>query len=378
MLGITSRLLVGIGLLVSTAPGFGSGLFPADTPKSQDSKPGMPTVPQASKTYQEALDWLKRRQFELAIQSFRKAAKQDSHCTECFSHAFTSANEIGKYKEAEEIAREWLAIAATDEDRAEIHYRLGIALQKQGINNKKEKCFAESCEEFKAALQLEPKLDLVHYAYGISLAYAHQDDAARDQFSTFLQHDASFPTVHERAQRFRDRVDLARARMTPPFSITSLDGQHVSLDSLTGKVVLIDFWATWCGPCREALPRLKAIAHKFQEQPLVIISISLDKDEKKWKEFVEKNQMTWLQYRDGSFDGAIAHSFGIDAIPATFTIDADGVLEDQHVGDADIEGKLKKLVARASEQIRRSPSQPVLQPAALDAATKEKTPGGLN
>jgi len=51
MLGITSRLLVGIGLLVSTAPGFGSGLFPADTPKSQDSKPGMPTVPQASKTY---------------------------------------------------------------------------------------------------------------------------------------------------------------------------------------------------------------------------------------------------------------------------------------------------------------------------------------
>jgi len=166
--------------------------------------------------------------------------------------------------------------------------------------------------------------------------------------------------------------------MTPPFSITSLDGQHVSLDSLTGKVVLIDFWATWCVPCREALPRLKAIAHKFQEQPLVIISISLDKDEKKWKEFVEKNQMTWLQYRDGSFDGAIAHSFGIDAIPATFTIDADGVLEDQHVGDADIEGKLKKLVARASEQIRRSPSQPVLQPAALDAATKEKTPGGLN
>jgi hypothetical protein len=63
--------------------------------------------------------------------------------------------------------------------------------------------------------------------------------------------------------------------------------------------------------------------------------------------------MTWLQYRDGGFDGAIAKQFGVHRIPATFTIDADGVLEDQHVGDADIEGKLKKLVARATEVEKR-------------------------
>jgi thiol-disulfide isomerase/thioredoxin len=378
MLGITSRLLVGIGLLVLTTPAFGSGLFAADTPKPQDSKSGMPSDPQAAKSYHEATEWLKRRQFELAVQSFRKAAKQDGHCMECFRQAFTYANEIGRYKEAGEIAREWLPMAATDEDRAEIHYRLGVALQKQGISDKKEKCFTESCDEFKTALQFEPKLDLVHYAYGISLAYAHQDDAARDQFSTFLQHDASFPAVHERAQRFFNRVDLARARMTPPFSITTLDGQHVSLDSLAGKVVLIDFWATWCGPCREALPRLKGIAHRFQEQPLVIISISLDKDENKWKEFVAKNGMTWFQYRDGSFDGTIAHAFAINAIPATFTIDADGVLEDQHVGDADIEGKLKKLVARASEQNRHPQSVPALKLSPSDGTAQEKPPAVSN
>jgi len=375
MLGITSRFLSGISLLVFTFPVFASGLIAPDAPKAQNSKPGMPTDPQAAKSYREALEWVKRRQFELAIQSFRKAAKQDTHCMECFRQAFTFANEIGKYKEAAEIARDWLPMAATDDDRAEVHYRLGIALQKQGITDKKEKCFTESCDEFQTALQLDPKLDLVHYAYGISLAYAHQDDAARDQFSTFLQHDASFPAVHERAQRFFNRVDLARARMTPPFSITTLDGQHVSLDSLAGKVVLIDFWATWCGPCREALPRLKGIAHRFQEQPLVIISISLDKDENKWKEFVAKNDMTWPQYRDGSFDGTIAHAFGITAIPATFTIDSDGVLEDQHVGDANIEGKLKKLVARAAEQNRRPQTQPALQPSTSEATAQEKSPG---
>jgi len=59
--------------------------------------------------------------------------------------------------------------------------------------------------------------------------------------------------------------------------------------------------------------------------------------------------MTWLQYRDGGFTGPIARMFGVEAIPHTFTIDTDGVLQDEHIGDAQIEGKLKKLVSRARE-----------------------------
>ena len=371
MLGITSRLLAGTFLLASALPAFSSGLAAPDAP--QPSKPG-PTDPQAAKTYQTALDWLKMRRYELAIGAFRKAARQDGHCHECLRKAYTYATEVGNYKEAEEIAREWLPIAADDRDRAAIHYRVAIALQRQGIDGKKEQCFSESCDEFKAALQSQPSLDLVHYSMGISLAHMHEDDAAKNEFSQFLQHDTAYLNIHERAQRYLDHVELARARMTPPFTVTTLDGQHLSLDSLAGKVVLIDFWATWCGPCRAALPNLKYLAHKFQEQPFVIISISLDKDEKKWKEFVASNQMTWPQYRDGSFDGTIATAFGIHAIPATFTIDADGVLEDQRVGDADIEKKLKKLVAAAQEQSRRKSSEPVLQPARSQAMQPEKLP----
>ena len=88
---------------------------------------------------------------------------------------------------------------------------------------------------------------------------------------------------------------------------------------------------------------------KFQGQALVVLSISLDSDQRKWKAFVAKNGMSWPQYRDGAFDGPIAKLFGVASIPHTFTIDADGVLQDEHVGDAAIEGKLKKLVARARE-----------------------------
>jgi|SRR5215467_2122870 len=118
---------------------------------------------------------------------------------------------------------------------------------------------------------------------------------------------------------------------------------------MQGKVMLLDFWATWCGPCREALPHMREIARKFQGQPLVVLSVSLDSDEQKWKQFVAKNEMTWMQCRDGGFEGPIAKLFGIHSIPHTFTIDADGVLQDEKIGDAAIEGKLKKLVARAKE-----------------------------
>jgi hypothetical protein len=83
----------------------------------------------------------------------------------------------------------------------------------------------------------------------------------------------------------------------------------------------------------------------------------MDDDAAKWKEFVAKNGMTWLQYRDGRFTGPIARLFGVNAIPATFSIDADGVLEDQHVGDADIEGKLKKMIAHAVEVQNSKPAR---------------------
>jgi peroxiredoxin len=153
----------------------------------------------------------------------------------------------------------------------------------------------------------------------------------------------------QRALRYVSQPELARARMAPPFAITTTNGTRLSMDDLAGKVVLIDFWATWCAPCREALPHMREIAKKFQGQPLVVLSVSLDSDEEKWKDFVAKNDMTWPQYRDGGFSGTIAKMFAVEAIPHTFTIDADGVLQDEHIGDAAIEGKLKKLIARARE-----------------------------
>jgi len=90
-----------------------------------------------------------------------------------------------------------------------------------------------------------------------------------------------------------------------------------------------------------------------------VISISLDTDQQKWKEFVKENEMTWLQYCDGGFGGSLARSFSVTSIPHTFTIDADGVLQEEHIGDESMEGKIKKLLTRAHDVTRvASPSGP--------------------
>ena len=93
---------------------------------------------------------------------------------------------------------------------------------------------------------------------------------------------------------------------------------------------------------------MKRLAKEFAGQPLVIISVSWDKDETAWKNFIAKNEMTWVQYRDA--DHSLTNSFGINAIPHYFTIDSDGVLTSEMLGEgSDVEGKLKKLVARARQ-----------------------------
>jgi thiol-disulfide isomerase/thioredoxin len=364
-----AALLLGFAVGLHAAGAIQSEASKAGTATANAPRPGQPVDPKARKTYASAQDWEKHGQDGSALDDYRKANKQDGgHCWDCLSRAYMLAMKLGMYKDAADIVRDWLPQAQTDAEKAALHFGLAFALQQQGIQEKKDKYLLESNDEFKTALELNPNLSRSHYELGVTLARLHQDEAAKTQFAAFLDQDRKNPTLHPRAERFLDRVELARATMAPPFFATTLDGQHISMDSLAGKVVLIDFWATWCGPCREALPHIQKIARKFDGQPFVVLSISLDNDEAKWKDFVTKNEMTWLQYRDGGFDGQISKQFGVTAIPATFTIDADGVLEDQHVGDADIEGKLKKLIARAVEISNRKP----------EPTTTAKAPDGGN
>jgi len=317
---------------------------------SQENADQGPTNEKAQKTYKQALESARKGMTHDALADFKKADKQDGgHCVACEKNIVRYAVELGDWKTAEAAAQELLAEAQGQKREALAHYDFGFVLLQEGINNHKDELFARAHDEMTKALAIAPNFPAALFMDGRALAYLKQDDAAKARFEQFVTMRPPEDVDRQRALRYVSQPWLARATMAPPFALTTTEGQQVSLDGLQGKVLLIDFWATWCAPCRDAVPHLKDIVRKFQGQPLVVLSVSLDSDEQKWKDFVAKNQMTWPQYCDGGFDGPLAREFGVKAIPHTFTVDTDGVLQDEHIGDAAIEGKLKKLVARAQE-----------------------------
>jgi len=108
-----------------------------------------------------------------------------------------------------------------------------------------------------------------------------------------------------------------------------------------GKVTLLDFWATWCGPCRHALPGLKQLQAVYGADKVEVISISEDEDEGTWQSFVAQNQMNWTQRRDA--DHQMMRQYGASALPTYVLIGKDGNVVQQYVGDDPGEPILERM-----------------------------------
>lgn len=131
----------------------------------------------------------------------------------------------------------------------------------------------------------------------------------------------------------------------PDFSAPNPEGKIISLKESLGKVTLIDFWASWCGPCRAENPNVVALYNEFHAKGFNIIGVSLDKDADKWKEAINKDKLIWNQISNLKFwEEPIAVTYGVQSIPATYLIDASGKIIAKDLRGADLRKKISSLL----------------------------------
>ena len=126
------------------------------------------------------------------------------------------------------------------------------------------------------------------------------------------------------------------------FQVTDLNGEELSLEKYRGQVVLLDFWATWCGPCIAEIPNVKRTYAKYKDQKFQIIGISLDRSITPLEEYIEKKELGWLHYWDNS--GKVSNMYKVRAIPSTFLIDGEGAIRKTNLRGHALEHAVEELV----------------------------------
>jgi thiol-disulfide isomerase/thioredoxin len=202
------------------------------------------------------------------------------------------------------VLREWLNnpdLIATREQAEELEKRIGDYVQKQPNG---QRLISFQLARANLLLRFEPERGKAFLQQLTKAADSKVADAAKARL--------------QKAELIRKPVDL---------QFIARDGTKIDLRNFRGKVVLVDFWASWCPDCIRELPTVQKVYDKYKDQDLVLIGISLDKDAKALANFVAKKSLPWPQYFDGKgWDNEFAVKYGVRSIPEMWLVDRQGVL----------------------------------------------------
>ena len=355
------------GMTPSAAPSSAappSGVADAAQVEPSDVRPATPSYADDPK-FQKALASAKetRMPVEERLARWKNANKiAKGQCIECLHQMIQWQIVQKQWKDVYNTCNQLDAIATTPKEKFYAEAERGSALMHGNDDEPRPEEVKEAEASMRSALAIAPRSANLIFLEGRALAMMGRDDDAKEMFQRYLDLVRMSDPYRTRAEHFIEDPRLAALRMAPAFTLTTSDGEQMSLDDMGGKVVLLDFWATWCEPCVASLPEIQRIAQKFADQPFVVISISSDKDANAWKAFIQKNNMTWPQYRDAN--GALSRAYSVSVIPHYFSIDTDGVLQSVKVGSgANVEGDVRKLVKKALDAEKKKAKESERAPA---------------
>lgn len=272
---------------------------------------------------------LELRQFDDALDAYKRAnGLRNKPSAEAHFGMARAHRGLGKLKNAADSCTEALKyVGANRELEAAIRNVRGSAIFEQ-VEKNDDKRLKDAEADFRSVTELTDTLPIAHYNLGYALMRQGRDEEGIAAFKVFL---AKAPYVREAREASRMIEDPRRARVVfgPEFAVTTLQGERLALEDLRGRVVVLDFWATWCGPCIAATPGLQRLAKKYADQPFTLVGISVDRNEQAWKTYVARNKMDWPQYLD---NGRIASLYKVRPIPTYVVIDHEGIVRGVETG----------------------------------------------
>ena len=133
--------------------------------------------------------------------------------------------------------------------------------------------------------------------------------------------------------------------MAPDFTQNDAEGKPISLSSFRGKYVLVDFWASWCGPCRRENPNVVAAYNEFKDKSFTILGVSLDQDKQKWLDAIKNDGLSWTHVSDLAYwNNAVAKKYHVESIPQNYLIGPDGKIVAKNLRGEELRDALAKLL----------------------------------
>jgi thiol-disulfide isomerase/thioredoxin len=315
------------------------------------------TPPAAQPALAEAARYEQTRGFPAAADSYRAALKAaGGHCFECLDGLERVQMKLDLFKDAAATAAQMAKDAPDAAIKAQAEYREGDALfalyfaqtDGRGAIDKDPKKAAASLKSAEAVLQQgeadDPANEPLRMMHGRVLAAMKRDEDASREFAACAAAPGASEQECTRATHFRQDVSLARSEPAPHFALKTIDGKPVSLDSLSGKVVLIDFWATWCSVCARDSDYIQGLGESFDDKPFILLEVSADDELATVRNYVKDHRLggtqTWDEGR------AVADQFHVTGYPTYVVLDGDGTIRMRAVGiEGDLKGMVKKLLA---------------------------------